>query len=53
MKRRKMLKYMAGGATIAAIKPALAESYVDFDPDTFSEMLKNGKPFILGFLSDW
>lgn len=54
MKRRKMLKCIAGGATLAALNPTLAEEvYVDFDRDAYSELLESGKPFILGFLSDW
>ena len=53
MNRRQMLKYIAGGATLAALKPALTESYVDFDPEAYSDMLNSGKPFLLGFLSDW
>jgi len=49
-----MIKCIAGGATLAAFKPALAEeAYVDFDRDAYSELLESGKPFILGFLSDW
>ena len=53
MKRRQILKYIAGGVTLAALKPAVAEGYVEFDRDAYSEMLESGKPFILGFLSDW
>ena len=53
MKRRQVLKYIAGGATLAALKPALADEYVDFNSEAYADMLETGKLFILGFLSDW
>ena len=54
MKRREVLKYAAGVATLAALKPAVAsEGFVAFSPELYAEMLESGKPFMLGFLSDW
>ena len=54
MKRRDVLKPGAGLAATAALPPASArEGFVDFSPELYSEMLESGKPFLLGFLSDW
>ena len=54
MKRREVLKYAAGVATLAALKPAAAsEGFVEFSPELYAEMLSSGKPFMVGFLSDW
>ena len=53
MKRRQVLKCIAGGASLAVLKPVLAEGFVDFNREAYTEMLASGKPFILGFLSDW
>jgi len=54
MKRREVLKYAAGIATLAAIKPATAsEGFVEFSSELYAELLENGKPFMVGFLSDW
>ena len=54
MKRRQVLKYAAGVATLTALKPAIAtETFVEFTPELYAEMLANGKPFMLGFLSNW
>jgi len=54
MKRREVLKYVAGVATLATLKPAAAgDGLVAFSPELYSEMLENGKPFMVGFLSDW
>ncbi len=54
MKRRDVLKLGAGVAAAAAFSPASArEGFVEFTPELYSEMLKSGKPFLVGFLSDW
>ena len=54
MKRREVLKYAAGIATLAALKPTAAnDGIVEFSPELYSEMLESGKPFMVGFLSDW
>jgi len=53
MKRRQLLKSVAGLAALAAVKPAAAEGFVDFTPELYAELRENGKPFMVGFLSDW
>jgi len=54
MKRRQVLKYAAGVASLATIKPSVAaEEFVDFNAELYAELLASGKPFMLGFLSDW
>ena len=54
MNRRQVLKYAAGAATLVALQPAAAsEEFVDFSPELYAEMLASGKPFMVGFLSDW
>ncbi len=54
MERREVLKYAAGLATLAALKPAAAsDGLVDFNQDLYAEMLESGKPFMVGFLSNW
>ena len=48
MERREVLKYAAGLATLAALKPAAAsDSMVEFSPELYAEMLENGKPCLL------
>jgi len=54
MKRREVLKYAAGLATLATLRPAAAgEGLVDFSEELYAEMLQSGKPFMVGFLSNW
>ena len=54
MKRREVLKYAAGLATLATLRPAAAgEGLVDFSEELYAEMLESGKPFMVGFLSNW
>ena len=53
MKRRQLLGYAAGTATLALLKPAAAEGYVHFTADVYEQELASGNPFVLGFLSSW
>jgi len=53
MNRRQVLKSVAGLTALAAVKPAAAEEFIDFTPELYAELLETGKPFMLGFLSDW
>ena len=43
MKRREVLKYAAGLATLATLQPAAAgEGLVDFSDELYAEMLESG-----------
>ena len=53
MKRRQLLGNAAGMATLSMLKPAAAESYINFTPEVYEQELASGNPFILGFLSNW
>ena len=53
VRRRHLFKYIAAITTFTALKPAAALDFVDFEPDIYKKMLKRGKPFMVGFLSDW
>ncbi len=53
MNRRQALKTVAGITALAAVKPAAANEFVEFTPELYAELLETGKPFMLGFLSDW
>jgi len=53
MNRRQVLKSVAGLTALAAVKTAAAEEFIDFTPELYAELLETGKPFMLGFLSDW
>ena len=54
MKRREVLKYAAGLATLTSLTPAAAsDGMVEFSSESYSAMLESGKPFMVAFLSDW
>jgi len=53
MKRRQVLKYASGLATLCVLEPVIAETFTEFTPEIYSQALDSGEPFMLGFLSDW
>jgi len=53
MNRRQILKYAAGLSTLAIVKPAVANDFVEFSDEIYNQALEEGQPFMLGFLSDW
>ena len=53
MKRRQILKYVAGVATLSVVPPVAAKEYIDFTPEVYAQALASGQPFMLAFLSDW
>ncbi len=53
MKRRQLLGYAAGLASLSVLKPAAAEGFTDFTPELYAQELENGNPFMVGFLSSW
>jgi len=53
MKRRQVLKYASGLATLCVLEPVIADPFIEFTPEIYSQALDSGEPFMLGFLSDW
>ena len=53
MKRRQLLRYAAGIATLSVLTPAAAQGYINFTPEVYEQELASGNPFVLGFLSNW
>jgi len=53
MKRRQILGYTAGVAVLSAMKPVLANGFVEYTAEAYNQELASGNPFMLGFLSSW
>ena len=53
MKRRQILGYSAGAVILTAMKPVLANGFVEYTAEAYNRELESGNAFMLGFLSNW